>query len=281
MPRVALMILDRRFAAPRWNDNARGPDLARSESEFFRGVFDPPLRKQASLDIHSQVRPSTAQGLARPPVDSSLRGVVNVDAWRQENLERSRLSFGKLVLDSAVMHPAAFLGILDNQARQSLSKVQSSPSRPSTSDPVRTSQEQSQGVRSQSPGHKSSICCSPQRLPAGGARKRDLHTPQREVQTKYRTPYPTAGHIAHPNTNPKPSSDGREEWAPVGGEKSAESEDSNVAHVLFHPQEPVVQVQHPHRHPHRSASHNSFVFVRSVFPNVLLSAQLEADSGLY
>jgi hypothetical protein len=54
-----------------------------------------------------------------------------------------------------------------------------------------------------------------------------------------------------------------------------------VAHVLFHPQEPVVQVQHPHRHPHRSASHNFFVFVRSVFPNVLLSAQLEADSRLY
>lgn len=93
LPRVAALCVDRRLIMPR-REGCAVPDLARSEADFFRGVFASP-RTTSSTKTGRLARPSTAMGIAR-----AIGEKGECVKFRQENIERCRNSFGRLALDS-------------------------------------------------------------------------------------------------------------------------------------------------------------------------------------
>jgi hypothetical protein len=93
LPRVAALCVDRRLIMPR-REGFAVPDLARSEADFFCGVFASP-RTTSSTKTGRLARPSTAMGIARA-IGEKGEG----DKFRQDNIERCRNSFRRLALDS-------------------------------------------------------------------------------------------------------------------------------------------------------------------------------------
>jgi hypothetical protein len=73
------------------------PDLARSEADFFRGVFTSPRCKPRLV-----ARPSTAMGIQQVRAGDRRGQGENL---RQETVERSRNSFNRLAIDPRFAHP--------------------------------------------------------------------------------------------------------------------------------------------------------------------------------
>lgn len=269
MPRVAHISIERRFIQPRWDESAPvAPDLARSEGDFFRGLFDPPLPKEATRDVLARQRPSTAMGSVRARVggggaggregrDNGWEG----DTWRQENVERSRQSFSKLALDATAAHPASFLEFLESELPLRTSQLQRAGTPTNASQALNRSVTQNSdrgrdnfsthnSVREQSSSEEGYIgtAMASRRRPAT---QRKLHAS---------APH-TLDSSKHSNRNRCDDGGGGKLGTGEDGagdlrlEKSVESDDSNIVHVIMHPVSPSVRVGVP-----RSANGNSRQF---------------------
>ena len=275
VPRVANITVDRRFVQPRWDENAPlAPDLARSESDFFRGLFDPPLKKEVARDVVDTRarRPSTAMGFVRAraggmdkeacrsPLRRQQDGGWEGDMWRQENVERSRQSFGKLALDAP--HTASMWEFLESELPLSTSQLQQRAGTPAKASQAlnrsetRNAERGTENISAHNSVCEQSVCARRrytgaavavrQRPATGGLQQRKLHASAQETfdRSKSRDGRGDGGE----------GKLGAEEYGAggLGLEKSVESEDSNILHVIMHPVRPSVRVGIP-----RSANGNS------------------------
>ena len=115
-PRVAGITHERWFAVPRYDGPDPVPDLAQSQGDFFRSVFDPPLKQEGIREgirdvggVRPRQRPFSALGFvpARPS-EPQRDGQGKKQRNGQENVAKSREFFNRLAIDPEAAHPASF-----------------------------------------------------------------------------------------------------------------------------------------------------------------------------
>jgi hypothetical protein len=243
-PRVAGITHERWFAVPRYDGLDPVPDLAQSQGDFFRSVFDPPLKQDGIRDVgdvRPRQRPFSALGFVPARPSEQRNGQEKKQRNGQENVAKSREFFNRLAIDPEAAHPASFAEFFLSSGPSAWHKRAAAAP---IAAPASTKSERHDSAAA-SRKSRSDACKSPQRF----TRNLFFHSPAAYSSG--------ARHGKHRSQFPTPQNAGSCQRVEVGGaargawragsdgrvfQECVECEDADVQHFVMNPVSPSVQI---------------------------------------